>query len=152
MRDGEAFFELETTEMDLENEEDDGPGWNGNEKLSEYLNPCKESFEEMKTKMIEVFDGVWKKVVSPAEENARQVDLNQHRVNVRYNMYQENEPEPFDSNILTGKNVDIVLNSYQRPLQGFCDAVSSMREGEHSLFIVTYKKMFKELGCGERVS
>jgi hypothetical protein len=143
---------MESTEMDLENEEDDGPTWNNSEKLAQHLNPCKVSFEEMKKSMVEVYNGVWKKVMSPAPENALQADLSCHRVAIRYSMYQEKEEEPFDSNFITGKYVEISLNSYQRPLEGFVEALSSMCEGEHSLFIITYKKMFRETGCPPRVS
>lgn len=146
-------FEFESSELNLD-DFDEKAGWEDNEDLAKYLNPCKTTFGDMKKEMSEILRGIWKKIVKPAEENSPLVDLNRYRVSIRYNMYQEGDEEPFDSNFLTGKEcvIDILNYAKQAPLEGFIEALNTMQVGEQSLFIITYKKMFKEMGCEPRVS
>lgn len=168
-------FELNSRDNHEEfDEEIDGMFWNeDNEDLENYKNPCTTSFDEWKLEMIEVLPGVHKKVIKQAPESAKQIDLSRTRITYHRNLYIEGEDHPFDSTCkykvyswsetceiiifmfldLNGKTDEICIplksGTY---LEGFLEALETMKEGEQSLFIVCYQKMFKELGCPPRVS
>lgn len=120
----------------------------------QYKNPCTSDFRDLKAKMVEIGEGVFKKIQKKAPEDAVDVDLMRTRVYYHRNLYTENAEHPFDSTYLNGNKPDeICLPIKERSvLDGFAEALSSMKEGEQSLFIVSYKKMFGVLGCPVRVS
>lgn len=126
--------------------------WTEEDQPHTYQNPCSVSFNEWKKEMVEVSEGVFKKVVKQPVPDAKVIDLTRTRVTYHRNMYQELQEYPFDSTYLNGKTDELCLatnnGSY---LLGFLKAIESMKEGEKSMFIVSYKMMFKELGCIPRV-
>ncbi|CRL03443.1 CLUMA_CG016137, isoform A [Clunio marinus] len=124
------------------------------EDLDKHKNPCSTSFTEWKAQMIETSEGVFKKVLEESEDPAANyIDLNTTRVTYHRNMYMENEDSPFDSTYLNNKTDVICLAMNPRDyLEGFLEALSTMKEGEHSIFIISYKKMFKETGCEPRIN
>lgn len=119
-------------------------------EVENYLNPIEQTFEEQKMHMTEVFDGVWKKVLKAAPQNAKAIDFSRHRITYHRNFFMENDTAPFDSTYLNGKP-DIVCNDIESKLPGFAEALSTMKEGESALFIISYKKMFGVNGCLPRV-
>lgn len=126
--------------------------WADEDNANMYRNPCETSFENWKLEMVEIADGVFKKVLS-AGNDAKKVDLKRSRVIYHRNMYIEGAEHPFDSTYLNGKSDEICLSLDRgNYLEGFLEALETMNEGEQSLFVISYKKMFKELGCGLRVS
>lgn len=148
-------FELNSIDDAEDIDEDiDGPVWNvDNQNADAYKNPCGTSFIDWKKEMIEISEGIFKKVLKPPTSDAKMINLQRTRVTYHRNLYLENEDQPFDSTYLNGKTGEICLALKRgNYLEGILDALSSMKEGEQSLFIVTYKKMFKELGCAPRVS
>lgn len=125
--------------------------WTDEDNADLYRNPCETSFEDWKKEMTEISEGVFKKVVVAGDES-KAVDLKRTRVTYHRNMYQQDEDHPFDSTYLNGKTDEVCLpinpGNY---LEGFLEALATMHQGEQSMFIISYKKMFKELGCGLRV-
>jgi FKBP-type peptidyl-prolyl cis-trans isomerase len=126
--------------------------WTTEEDSDKYKNPCDTSFAKWQAAMTEICDGVYKKVQKEPSNDAKEVNLNRHRITYHRNMYLEGEDHPFDSTYLNGKTDEVCLplksDGY---LDGFLEALKSMKEGEQSLFLISYKKMFKELGCPPRV-
>lgn len=118
--------------------------------VENYTNPIEQTFDDHKMHMTEVFDGVWKKVLKEAPADAKPIDFSRHRVTYHRNFFMENEPAPFDSTYLNGKP-DVICNDVDEKLTGFTEALSTMKEGENSLFIITYQKMFGANGCMPRV-
>lgn len=117
--------------------------------VEENMNTVKLTFEEQKEQMELVFDGVWKKVQKAPPSNAKSIDFARHRITYHRNLFMENEPAPFDSTYLNGKP-DEICNNVEEHLQGFIEALSTMKEGESSQFIISHEKMFKS-GCLPRV-
>lgn len=136
-------------------EEIDGMFWNEDtDDLDVYKNPCTTSFKEWKAEMEEVLPGVHKKVVKQAAEGTKEIDLSRTRVTYHRNLYGEGDLHPFDSTYLNGSNSNEICLPLKNGgyLEGFLEALGTMKEGEQSLFIICYQKMFKELGCQPRVS
>lgn len=120
-------------------------------EVENYMNPLHQTFDEQKATMEQVFEGVWKRVLKPAPLNAKSIDFSRHRITYHRNFFMENEPAPFDSTYLNGNKPDEVCQDLNNYLEGFLEALSTMREGESSLFIISYQKMFGEAGCMPRV-
>jgi FKBP-type peptidyl-prolyl cis-trans isomerase len=149
---GTTFELTSRTAPDIDDEES-SMFWDEDRDPDQYKNPCATSFTEWKTSMIEVSEGVFKKVQKQPADDAKEVDMNRHRISYHRNMYLEGEDHPFDSTYLNGKSDEVCLPLRKDEyLEGFLEALSTMKEGEQSLFVISYKKMFKELGCPPRVS
>lgn len=118
--------------------------------VENHLNPLEQTFDEHKMHMDEIFDGVWKKVIKAAPASAMAIDYSRHRITYHRNFFMEGETAPFDSTYLNG-NPDVICNDIDTKLTGFAEALSTMKEGESALFIITYKKMFGANGCMPRV-
>ena len=118
-----------------------------------HKNPCLTSFSELRKSMIEVVPGVFKKYSTKADDSSTLIDLKRHRVIYHRLFYLEGEDFPFDSTYLNGKPDEICLaTSNMNYVEGLLEALETMKEGEQSLFVISYKKMFKELGAPPRVS
>lgn len=147
-------FELTSRTPNVD-EDDTGEDlfWDENEDPDKYKNPCATSFLDWKATMTEISEGVFKKVQKQPADGAKEVDMNRHRITYHRNMYLEGEDHPFDSTYLNGKTDEVCLPLKNEDLlEGFQEALASMKQGEQSLFVISYKKMFKELGCPPRVS
>lgn len=148
-------FEICGKEEDFVNpDEVNGMFWNEDADVDAYKNPCETSFADWRKEMIEISDGVYKKTLKQSKADAKEVVLDRQRIIYHRNFYVEEEDAPFDSTYLSGKPDEICLpiKSGGVFLEGFLEALATMKEGEQSLFVVSYKKMFKELGCYPRVS
>lgn len=147
-------FELNSHDIEDFEEESDGMFWNEEtQDIDAYKNPCGTSFVDWMSEMIEISEGVFKKVRQAPADDAKEINLQRTRVTYHRNLYVENEDHPFDSTYLNGKSDEICLSlKAGNYLQGIIEALESMKEGEQSLFIISYKKMFRELGCAPRVS
>lgn len=149
-------FEINSKNTEFDDQEEiEGMFWTDmDDDLAKYTNPCSTHFADLKRDMTEVSTGVFKKVLKKPAEDALAVDLNRTRVTYHRNFYEELAEHPFDSTYLNGKPDEIFLplENNRRYLDGFMEAISTMRKGEHSLFIISYKKMFGPLGCPPRVS
>lgn len=149
-------FEINSKNYESDDKDEiEGMFWTDvNDDLEKYTNPCSTPFAELKVEMTEVSTGVFKKLLKKPVEGALAVDLNRTRVTYHRNFYEELADHPFDSTYLNGKPDEIFLplENNRRYLDGFIEAITTMRKGEHSLFIISYKKMFGRLGCPPRVS
>lgn len=149
-------FELTSNYAEID-EEIEGMFWNdaeiSEEVLDFYKNPCESSFADLKSQMTEISDGVFKRVVKQPADAAKSIEIKRSRITYHRNMYLEKADQPFDSTNLNGKPgvICLALNK-ELHLDGFVEALESMKEGEQSIFVIDYKKMFKELGCPPRVS
>lgn len=147
-------FELSSEPMfsSLSDEEEEDMFWDKEQDPNTFKSPCVTSLMELKASMAEISDGIFKRIEKKPEQGAKKVDLDRQRITYHRNMYSEGEDYPFDSTYLNGETDEVCLplkkDSY---LEGFLEALSSMKEGEQSLFVISYKKMFKELGCPPRV-
>lgn len=147
-------FELTSSVSAGIEEEEGNMFWGEDEDPDRFKNPCdNSSFDELKSAMTEISEGIFKQVQKPPAEDAKEVDMKRHRITYHRNMYLEGEDHPFDSTHLNGKADEVCLPlKKDEYLDGFLEALASMKEGEQSLFVISYKKMFKELGCPPRVS
>lgn len=118
--------------------------------LEDNLNNVNLSFEEQKEHMEQVFEGVWKKIQKAPPSNAKLIDFARNRITYHRNLFMENEPAPFDSTYLNGKP-DEICNNTENYLKGFIEALSTMKEGESSRFIISPEKMFGKEGCMPRI-
>lgn len=117
--------------------------------VEDQLNNVKLSFEEQKEQMEKVSKGIWKKVLKAPSSNAKSIDFSRDRVTYHRNLFMEDEPAPFDSTYLNGKPDEI--GNIEEYLEGLIEALSSMKEGESSQFIISPEKMFGSQGCMPRV-
>lgn len=147
-----ATFDIEPNEEDTYYDASSEIDFTNFENSEEHLIPFDIPFTELKSKMEVVADGVWKKVYKEAKKHAELVDFAKHRVTYHRNLYMETESHPFDSTWLNGKPDKISPNETYKILEGILDAMSTMKEGEQSYFVISYRKMFKEKGCEPRVS
>lgn len=150
-------FEINSKMLDDDEQEElDGMFWTdvNDDDMEKYRNPCSTPFDELKQEMTHVAVGIVKKVLKKPAEGAKAVDLNRTRVTYHRNFYMEFAEHPFDSTYLNGRpdEMFLPLDNNRRYLDGFLEAISTMQNGEQSLFIISYKKMFGPLGCPPRVS
>lgn len=125
-----------------------------NDELQRNQNPCSTPFSELKTNMMEIDEGIHKKIQKKPAENAKPIDLKRSRVIYHRNFFFENEDHPFDSTYLNGRPDEICMaldNGKTVYVDGLLGALESMKEGEESMFIINYKRMYGELGCPPRV-
>lgn len=99
--------------------------------------------------MIKVNDNVYKKVITEGYDN-KPVPRTACRVTVNYNGFFEKETTPFDSTYLRGKPFVFTIGQ-DDVLEGLNEAVLTMNIGEESQFVLSYKILFKEMGCPPRV-
>lgn len=150
---------IENLEVDAEGamlDEDESDDEFFSDEFSDDSGICVASqspFNQLKRDMTPIYSGIWKKIVTEAPADAEKVDIARHRVEYRYSLYQEGVVESFDSNYRKRKCaiLDIYDKRQQSTLQGMIEAIGSMKDGEKSLFIITFEKMFKALGCPPRV-
>jgi hypothetical protein len=141
---GGTSFELNVPENNFEQFDEDLL-WDGTEEdlLDRYANPCSTTFAEQQKKMDLVSEGLYKKVLKSSDPDAKAVDVCRQRVIYHRNMYIEDESNPFDSTHLIGKAEEMCLPLDKQTvyLEGFVEALETMKEGEQSLFLISYKKM-----------
>lgn len=119
--------------------------------FEDHLIPLETPFNELKLKMDNVIQDVWKKIYIDAPKTAVSIDLSRHQVTYHRNLYMEADSHPFDSTWLNKKPDIINPNEIEKYLEGILDAISTMKEGEQSYFIISYRKMYKAKGCEPRV-
>lgn len=146
-----TMFDIDTNDEETFYDASNDVDFANFENSEEHLIPLETPFSELKTKMEVTSEGVWKKIYKEAKKDAELVDFSKHRVTYHRNLYQETESHPFDSTWLNGKPDIISPNDTHCILEGILDALSTMKEGEQSYFILSYSKMFKENGCEPRV-
>lgn len=146
-----ATFEIDTTEEDTPYDYSNEMDFNNFPGSEDHLIPLDTPFSDLKLKMDNVVEDVWKKVYKETSKNAISVDLSKHRVTYHRNLYMEEDSHPFDSTWLNGKPHIINPHETEQYLEGILDALSTMKENEQSYFVISYRKMFKEKGCEPRV-
>lgn len=150
-------FELNAATSDGNDDDFHSTLWDdvdvNSEDLETFANPCS-SFAEKQKEMDFISEGLYKKFLVKPEPDAKEIDLKRCRVIYHRNMYTEGQNYPFDSTYLNHRTDEVCLplNYEGVYLEGFLEALETMKEGEQSLFLISHKKMFKELGCLGRVS
>lgn len=149
-----TIFELNTNTNSAGDDSDVELMWSDEEDLLEkHANPCATTFAAFVSEMDLLSEGLHKKVLKKPAEGAPEIDLLRNRITYHRNLYFENEDQPFDSTYMNKKPDTLCLGvQTEQCLEGIAEALQSMKEGEHSHFIISYKKMFKELGCPPRVN
>lgn len=111
--------------------------------------PWEKSFDELRQTMTKLPDAeIYKKVVK--EGLGKEFTSINARVIIHYNAYLQNEIIAFDSSYLRGHPEVFEINQ-QVTLPGIELAVKSMREGEESQFVISYKLLLGEMGCPPRI-
>lgn len=128
--------------------------WNIDDNADKYKSPCETSFTDWRKKMTKISEGVYKEVCTMPADDAKTINPNSQRITYHRNMYFEEDEHPFDSTHLNGKTdvICVPLNPNKVYLEGILEALATMKEGEKSLFLIGYMKMFKEHGCPPRVN
>lgn len=117
-------------------------------KTCDFLGRPVSNFRDLDKDMIAVDENgyVKKKIL----EEGGGCDLNESfTVSIAYTCYWENEDEAFDMKSLA-KPLQIDLNDH-RLLPGLETAIKSMLVGELSIFLLSYKVMYGELGLPPRI-
>lgn len=144
------MFELDTNY--ISDEEENELDFSDNPSLENNMNPLEVSFDQQKLQMENISDDIWKKIIVPAQSDAKSIDLSRHVIIYHRNFFMENHTVPFDSTHLkSGDPDEFHPDNIQNLLTGLIEAMSSMKEGEKSLFIIGSAKMFGPLGCVPRV-
>lgn len=156
-------YEIGEEEMKAENNKDEEDGYFGKEVFdhlspdalgdedngsdSEDLSP----FEKLKKKMKDITPdgqgGVWKMVVN---EGTGPVIPQENRAEVHYNSYLEYNDEPMDSTRLRNETKKFILGRGD-VIEGMELAVSTMKKGELSKFLISPDLAFGRQGCGQRI-
>lgn len=113
------------------------------------VSPWEKSFDELRESMIKLPEiDIYKKVVK--EGLGKELTTQNARIAIHYNAYLENEAIAFDSSYLRGHPVVFEIGK-EEIMPGIELAVKSMREGEESQFVISYKLLLGEMGCPPRV-
>lgn len=91
--------------------------------------------------MTKISEDLWKKVYEEAPHNSKKIDFSCNRVTFHRNYYTEDETIPFESTYFNS-NPGVISNNTTVYLDGLIEALSTMKEGETSYFIMSYKKMY----------
>ncbi|KAH8321837.1 hypothetical protein KR067_006107, partial [Drosophila pandora] len=113
------------------------------------LSPWTRTFDELRSFMHRINDNIYKRVIREGHPE-REVVPERARVAVRYSGYWEGEGAPFDSSMLRGTQFEFVTGQCQ-VIEGLEAAVLTMRPYEQAEFIISYKLLFRELGCPPRI-
>ncbi|KAH8318328.1 hypothetical protein KR074_008682, partial [Drosophila pseudoananassae] len=113
------------------------------------LSPWTRTFDELRCLMNRVNDFLYKRVTREGHLD-REVVPERARVAVRYSGYWEGEGAPFDSSLLRGTKFEFITGQCQ-VIEGLEAAVLTMRPYEQAEFIISYKLLFRELGCPPRI-
>lgn len=129
---------------DFSSDEDENPA-----KVEVFKSPWESSFDELRALMFKVNENIYKKVITEGYDN-KSVPGTACRVTVNYNSFFEKETTPFDSTYLRGKPFVFTIGQ-DDVLEGLNQAVLTMNIGEESQFVLSYKILFKEMGCPPRI-
>lgn len=99
--------------------------------------------------MDQISELIYKKVIKHGEEKL--IDLESSKVTYEYSFYLENEDDPFDSSYINKKPACIGLSLGLDTFRGYTEAISTMSNKEESLFCISYKLLFGELGSPPRI-
>ncbi|KAH8233650.1 hypothetical protein KR026_010970, partial [Drosophila bipectinata] len=113
------------------------------------ISPWTRTFDELRCLMNPINDFLYKRVTRQGHLD-RDVVPERARVGVRYSGYWEGENAPFDSSLLRGTKFEFVTGQCQ-VIEGLEAAVLTMRPYEQAEFIISYKLLFRELGCPPRI-
>jgi FK506-binding protein 6 len=148
---GGKVFSFDTSKRNTEEFSDEELDFTSYDNAEKHFIPYDKPFDELKKNMLEVLPDVYKKVVREGKRDGEEIDFARHKITYHRNFYMENENYPFDSTYLNDK-ADTICNDADEKLEGLIDAISTMKEGEQSYFIVGWRKMFKETGMLPRVN
>ncbi|KAH8280226.1 hypothetical protein KR018_000087, partial [Drosophila ironensis] len=115
----------------------------------DLVSPWTNTFEELRSLMIPVGKHMHKRVTREGHQERERVPTGA-RVIIRYSGYWEGESAPFDSSMLRGNQYEFETGTNQ-VLEGLEAAVLTMRPYEVAEFIISYKLLFRELGCPPRI-
>ncbi|XP_071848573.1 inactive peptidyl-prolyl cis-trans isomerase FKBP6-like isoform X2 [Apostichopus japonicus] len=139
--DGEVFDHLTTDAMGSDDEEDDE---SDQEDDSGPFNKLKKKMEDISP---DGQGGVWKMVVN---NGTGPVVPNGYRIQVHYNSYLEYSDEPMDSTRLRSETKKFILGNGE-VIEGMELAISTMRQGELSKFLIAPEFAYGKYGCGKRI-
>lgn len=123
------------------------------ENVEKYYNPCTTSFSVWRKEMTMITEHIYKQVLKRPAASAVPIDLKRMKITYHRNLYMEKSDAPFDSTYLNHRpDVVCMPTDNQTYLDGILEALSTMKAMEHSLFIISYHKMFKELGIMPRIA
>lgn len=111
------------------------------------ISPWKKKFDELKPLMEPLLndaDGwIYKRIIT--EGNGDVMGDRNCRVQWSYSMFLEGQEDAFDSTPSSrSERTEITLNGHQL-------ALGSMRQGEEAQFLISYKFMYRDLGCPPRI-
>lgn len=114
-----------------------------------YKNPCSISFNNFRQDMNKISELIYKKVIENGKGEL--IDLESCKITYEYNFYLENEIDPFDSSYINKKPACVCWSLGLDTLPGYTEAISTMTNKEESLFCISYKLLFGDLGSPPRI-
>ncbi|XP_017033595.1 inactive peptidyl-prolyl cis-trans isomerase shutdown [Drosophila kikkawai] len=139
----EAQFKYDEDSDEFEDCEEDSQG---TEALrSPWLHP----FDELRALMQPIGEHIFKRIIRQGHVDRDPVP-DKARVSMRYSGYWEGVGAPFDSSLLRGTKYEFETGT-NTVLEGLEAAVRTMRPYEQAEFIISYKLLFRELGCPPRI-
>ncbi|XP_017120033.1 inactive peptidyl-prolyl cis-trans isomerase shutdown [Drosophila elegans] len=113
------------------------------------LSPWTQSFDELRALMHRIDEHIYKRITREGHVD-RDLVPEKARVSIRYSGYWEGEGHPFDSSMLRGTKFEFETGQ-KMVIEGLEAAVRTMRPYEQAEFIISYKLLFRELGCPPRI-
>ncbi|XP_016974015.1 inactive peptidyl-prolyl cis-trans isomerase shutdown [Drosophila rhopaloa] len=113
------------------------------------LSPWTQSFDELRALMNKIDEYIYKRITREGHVE-RDLVPEKARVSIRYSGYWEGDSHPFDSSMLRGTKFEFETGQ-KMVLEGLEAAVRTMRPYEQAEFIISYKLLFRELGCPPRI-
>ncbi|XP_058115893.1 inactive peptidyl-prolyl cis-trans isomerase shutdown-like [Anopheles ziemanni] len=152
---GGASFSVDTELMEdnkgSENfmEDEYGSATDDDEDYKLMISPWDGSFDELRGQMDKISEYIYKRIKCKGVGEPFPEDGN-FRVMIQYNAFQEKIRRPFDSTTLRSSPCQFLLGD-ANVLPGLDAAVRTMRVSEESEFVISYKLLFGELGCLDRI-
>ncbi|KAH8254089.1 hypothetical protein KR032_008333, partial [Drosophila birchii] len=142
-------FEMDMTQRDYDEESDEFEDCEDMPDPDALASPWLRPFDELRSLMQPIGEHIFKRIIRQGHEE-RDLVPDKARVSIRYSGYWEGVGAPFDSSLLRGTKFEFETGM-EMVLEGLEAAVRTMRPYEQAEFIISYKLLFRELGCPPRI-
>ncbi|KAH8291128.1 hypothetical protein KR054_008888, partial [Drosophila jambulina] len=142
-------FEMDMTQRDYDDESDEFEDCEDLPDPEALISPWLRPFDELRALMQPIGEHIFKRIIRQGHAERDPVP-EKARVSIRYSGYWEGVGAPFDSSLLRGTKYEFETGM-RMVLEGLEAAVRTMRPYEQAEFIISYKLLFRELGCPPRI-
>ncbi|KAH8386276.1 hypothetical protein KR200_003463 [Drosophila serrata] len=142
-------FEMDMSHRDYDDDDDEFEDCEDLPDPDALVSPWLRPFDELRALMQPISEDIYKRIIRQGHAERDPVP-DKARVSIRYSGYWEGVGAPFDSSLLRGTKFEFETGT-KMVLEGLEAAVRTMRPYEQAEFIISYKLLFRELGCPPRI-